>query len=658
MKILFLISQLPYPADTGAKIRGFNLLKNLSASHSITLATFGDKVKDADKLRIIQKFCKEVILVPKKNNSFIVALTNLFSVYPYSSDKYYSRIMVKTIASMVKKEKFGLIHSDSLQVSRNVLGVKGIPKVLTEHNIEFRIFLRAVQSCKNPIKKLYFYIQYLKLKKYEINAVKQFDRVIAVSEEDKKFLLSFVSENKISVAPNGVDTQYFSPSTIDYRPNSLIFTGSMDWLPNIDAMEYFCKEILPLVWKVDDKVKLYIVGRMPPKTIANLAKKDSRITVTGAVEDVRPYLEKAALFITPLRIGGGTRLKILEAMAMGKAVLSTSIGCEGLAVKDMENIAISDTVSDFASKVIELLNDESLRNRLGSEGRRLVEKEYDWKTVADKLDIAWNEAANIHDVPMILYHDIREDGFDIKDIEIRRRPYVLEESAFERQMRYLHENGYKAITLSGFFADKSSKSVNGKTVAILFDDGLKSNYSKALPILKKCGIKATFFITAGKVGEADMMAWEDIKVLREAGMEIGSHSLSHSIPSKLTGRELEYELAESKKILEKNLGIKIDYFSTPTGFLNPRLPELARKAGYKAVVVSRASLNKADGGFILNKASIKRDYSFEKFIAMANGDFAIFNSLRIEQNARNRFKRILGPDIYNTVRVTVLGGAK
>jgi sugar transferase (PEP-CTERM/EpsH1 system associated) len=656
MRILFLISQLPYPVDTGAKIRGFNLIKSLSDRHDITLVAFGDKTDEE-----IKKYCKNVVLTPKKHgNPYIQAIANIFSQYPYSVDKYYSRQMEEKIRVLLRDSNYDLIHCDSLQMSRNILRFTSIPKVLTEHNIESQILKRAAQEEENVLKKFYLYYQYLRLKCYEIYTCKQFDHVITVSEEDKKFLTKFITEKKISVVPNGVDTNYFNAQytirNTQYE-DSIVFTGSMDWLPNIDAVKYFCKDILPLIWKVKKNLKFYVVGRNAPKDILELGKKDGRIVITGSVEDVRPYIEKAKAFVVPLRIGGGTRLKILEAMSMNKAIVSTSIGCEGLKVTDRENILIANKSCDFASRVLDLLDNEKLCNELSTNGRNLVEKIYDWQMISTELNKVWTNAASKGSLPILLYHDICNDEFDINKVESARKPYVIKISEFEKQVAWMAKNGYRGVSC-GFWVEDKGGNEYKKSSVIVFDDGLISNYKKALPVLKKYNMKATFFITAANVGKDGFMGWDNIKELLNSGMEIGSHSLTHAIPTSLTEKELEKELMESKSLLESNLKTKIDYFSSPTGFYNDLLPDLAKKAGYKAVLISKASLNKIGDGHVLYKTSVKRGYSIEKFISIIKGDKIVLYELRSKQETRDRLKKILGHKLYNLARKIALGVAK
>lgn len=406
MNILFLISQIPYPLDTGAKIRSYNLIKHLVQHHQITLVSFQNTTEDIQKVHALRNFCTDVKTIPRSDvnrtiNKYGLLFLNLFSYYPYNIQKQYSRKMERVIANWTNEGKFDLLHCDSLQVSRNALSLNSLPKILTEHNLESVIFRRYCEKETNLIKKLYIYLQWLKLRRYEEMACKSFDYCVACSEHDKKILSDMVDSQKIHVIPNGVDTEYFRPTnhhlslrTYSPQPNSLIFTGSMDWLPNEDAMVYFTSCIFPLIKKKIPKVMLSIVGRNPTKKLKGLTKEDRSIEVTGRVDDVRPYIARSSVYVVPLRIGSGTRLKILEAMAMGKPVISTTIGCEGIEATPGENIMVADDPKDFAEKTVELLRDSELRQKIGRAGRLLVEERYDWQRIAKLLDHVWKNAAD------------------------------------------------------------------------------------------------------------------------------------------------------------------------------------------------------------------------------------------------------------------------
>jgi glycosyltransferase involved in cell wall biosynthesis len=246
---------------------------------------------------------------------------------------------------------------------------------------------------------LYSLIQWKKLSRYEAMICRLADRVVAVSEADKRALQRLVPGLEVTVVPNGVDTEFYNdqfPMTNDQvrighwdlviGHSSLVFTGKMDFRPNVDAVVWFCQEVLPLVRRRIPDVRFYIVGQSPHRRVLRLAD-DPVVTVTGYVDDVRPYIASACVYVVPLRMGGGTRLKVLEAMAMGKAIVSTSLGCEGFeGLVSGRELFIADAPEEFAQRVVELLDDTSRRERLGWAARRFVEERYDWRLIVPRLE--------------------------------------------------------------------------------------------------------------------------------------------------------------------------------------------------------------------------------------------------------------------------------
>jgi glycosyltransferase involved in cell wall biosynthesis len=216
----------------------------------------------------------------------------------------------------------------------------------------------------------------------EQNYLKLADHVLAVSENDRDEFVSFLDPTRLTVIPTGVDTEFFQPSPEEEAPDSIVFTGSMDWLPNEDAMVYFIEQILPLIRNELPQASLKVVGRKPSRRLQELAARKPGVELTGWVEDVRPHVARGAVCVVPLRIGGGTRLKIFEAMAMGKAVVSTSIGAEGLPVQHSQDILLADDPAEFAHSVVSLLRNSSERKRLGVAARKLVEENYGWPKIA------------------------------------------------------------------------------------------------------------------------------------------------------------------------------------------------------------------------------------------------------------------------------------
>jgi len=397
MNILFLAPRLPLPADTGGKIRTLNILKQLARENRVYLLCFTFEESDRSHLQTIRELGVEVQMVPIDEPSAIRKVSAVvFNPLPFSILKYYSFQMSQSIQQVLAKQPFDAIHVDHLHMAVYKDCFKGLPCFLDEHNVEYKILERCANVERSWIKKMLYCNQSRKMMIFESQKVKGFSGVFACSFEDR-LLLSDLTKGQVAVhvIPNGVDTGYFNCGLQQNKEkeDAVVFTGSMDWLPNDDAISYFCKEILPLVWQKNNVLKLYVVGKNPSKLVKELASRDARVIVTGRVEDVRPFIEKAKIFIVPLRIGGGTRLKILEAMAMGKAVISTTIGAEGIECKDGIDIAIADAPHDFAGKVIDLCRQPVLVAAMGQEGRNLVCQKYDWNIVGRKLNAIYQEGA-------------------------------------------------------------------------------------------------------------------------------------------------------------------------------------------------------------------------------------------------------------------------
>jgi len=401
MRILWLNNELLYPLNSGGQIRTFNLIKELSKKNEIAYFCYSNLPEEEEALRQMEKLCQPVVTLPlywpnKFTFGFYFALfRNLFFRLPYAVSKYYSSRMKRELQCYLRKNKFDLMICDFLSMSPNVTANYNCPAILFEHNIEHIIWQRRFKNTPNIFKKAYFFLQWIKMYRYEMKKCKGFAHVIVVSEKDKELLTKCGNMKHVSVVQTGVDINYFAPISTEIVPHSLVFTGAMDWMPNEDAIKYFVTEIFPLIRKKVQDVTLYIVGRNPTEDIIRLEKNDTAIKVTGTVDDIRPYIARGSIYIVPLRIGGGTRLKIFEAMAMGKAIVSTAVGAEGLPVAPGENIIIADNPPQFSQGIIELFKDDSLRQRLGKKARTLVEKRYSWKEIAkDFEDICATVIAN------------------------------------------------------------------------------------------------------------------------------------------------------------------------------------------------------------------------------------------------------------------------
>lgn len=402
MRILVVDEEVPFPLNSGKRLRTFNLLKHLAQRHEIVfVCRQHEGIKGVDP-QALEEVGIRTILVPhpirqKAGAKFYVALAaNLFSSYPYVVTSHYSKPLIKSIWREIELKPFDLLHCEWTPYAVNLRPFLPTPSVDVAHNVESRIWRRYFEVEPNPPKKAYIYLQWKKMEQFERKVFSLFTRTVAVSDQDKAVIAQWTSEDRIAVVPNGVDVDYFNPSGIPQQPHSLVFTGALDWRPNVDCMLYFLDEIWPVVLQSFPHSSLTIVGRRPIAALQDRVSGVQSIKLTGTVDDVRPYMEKATVYIVPLRVGGGSRLKILEAFSMRKAVVATSIGAEGIEAVPGEHLLIADDTQSFAAAITHLFQDHELRIRLGTAGRSLVEKKYQWKTLAEKLERVWIEAANSH----------------------------------------------------------------------------------------------------------------------------------------------------------------------------------------------------------------------------------------------------------------------
>lgn len=388
LNILFVSATVPYPAIDGGRIRVLNLVQNLCKFHNITLLCFITLSTDEQGIRYLTDLGMDVIGIELKKTGLSIIIHSIFHNKPLTIAKYFSHSMLNEINKLLESKKFDIIHFEMLHTGQYIEGIQnkdGIAIILDEQNIDSGIWSRLAKTEKNLIKKVLFYWQYRNFGKYERWICKNFDKCITVSKEDGNLLKSICPEISIEVIPNGVDPYYFNPYDNEEDETKLIFTGSMDWQPNEDAVIYFCKEIFPLIRSELADMKFFIVGSNPTNKVLSLSNIPG-VYVTGLVDDVRPYIADASIYVVPLRIGGGTRLKILQALAMKKAVVSTSIGCEGIDIEPDRDLIVSDDPRDFARQVIMLSKNKDFRRKLGENGRTLILQKYDWKAIVGKLE--------------------------------------------------------------------------------------------------------------------------------------------------------------------------------------------------------------------------------------------------------------------------------
>jgi sugar transferase (PEP-CTERM/EpsH1 system associated) len=405
MQILWLKSDLLLPLDKGGKLRTWHLMRHLATHHEITYLAFAEPDTRPADIAGMKEVAARVETVtrsdpPKGSLRFYAdAAMHLIDPLPYAVGKYRSTDFRRRLKRLLAERTFDLIVCDFLFPAVNLPKLLPCPAVIFTHNVESEIWRRHAETKSGAVSRLLYTMQYRRMLRYEGNALRRFDGVLAVSDADRDTfdrIYRGAVHVAVHVVPTGVDTGYFSPSPSDPDSRELVFTGSMDWLPNEDAMLFFVRDVLPLIRAQEPGVHLSIVGRAPTPAVKKLAD-DAGIRVTGRVDDVRPFMRDAAVYVVPLRIGGGTRLKIFEAMAMGKAVVSTAVGAEGLPVTNGEHVMIADDPGAFADATVNLLRDIPRRRSLESAARKLVVQKYDWSAVAGELEEALRKIAELGD---------------------------------------------------------------------------------------------------------------------------------------------------------------------------------------------------------------------------------------------------------------------
>lgn len=401
MKILWVKSGGLLPLTHGGRIRSYYLARELAKLHEVSLFTFTSEDEDPIPAhQPLKQVFKNVVCLPLKIpkahglQESIHYARNLISTRPYSASKYCQPWVAKDLAAHLEREQYDLLLCDFLLTAAVVPWDWPGPKVLFTHNIEAVIWERHYRTSKNPVWKAVSYREYRALERMERRYVSSADHVLAVSENDRDFFLRYAPKERIAVIPTGVDIDYFSPSITEPDPECIVFTGSMDWIANEDGIVFFIEKVLPVVRLRFPRAKLLVVGRRPSERLKKIGVNSPGVEVTGTVDDIRPYLARGSVYVVPLLVGGGTRIKIFEAMAAGKSIVSTSIGAEGLPVRHGENILLADDAESMAESVIELLSDRSRRERIGTAARRLVTDGYSWQAVARTLGAELEAAAS------------------------------------------------------------------------------------------------------------------------------------------------------------------------------------------------------------------------------------------------------------------------
>lgn len=386
LRILILTPSIPYPPNWGFGIRVYQFIRYLSQRHHVTVLTYAD-IHETNKIEGLQQTGATVLTLPPpfttSGGKRRAQARSLFSKTSFQTSNLYTFAMQTTLDRLLKEQHFDIVQVESSQLSNYRFDCCA-KIVLDEHNLEYELLKRMYHTEKSPLRRVYNGLEYFKFRREEQRSWRQADACVFTSVREQQIVAERLPGATSVTAPNGVDIDYFMPNDTDILQDALVFTGLISYRPNTDAVLYFAREILPLIVRERPAARFYIVGMGATEEVKQLA--GPHVVVTGKVPDVRPFVHQAAAFVVPLRMGSGTRLKVLEGLAMGKPMVSTALGCEGICVNHEEHLLVANEPQAFAQSVIRLLKDQELGHRLGKAGRTLVEQEYSWPSVVQILE--------------------------------------------------------------------------------------------------------------------------------------------------------------------------------------------------------------------------------------------------------------------------------
>lgn len=394
MNILTLCPKLPYPASDGGRIAIFEPLRRLAArGHDLTLLTFAHGPPQEEALAYLRQFCRLELVAHDTRSHLLPAAMNLLSPEPYTIAKYASAAMARRLRSLMAEEQFALVQLENLHMSGYQAITKGefhCPTLLRQQNVE-SLLAERYAATQRGLRRRYALLHAMKVRRFESRMGAAMDLCLMITPQDAERMRRLNPRARTVVIPAGIDGEGFDLSPTREEPGSIVSIAAMDWPPNVDAVRWFHDHVLPLVRQARPDVRFYVVGKHPPPAIQALAQPD-RVVVTGFVDDVRDYLARGSVFVVPLRAGGGMRLKLLQAMAAARAIVSTTIGAEGISVTHEGELLLADDAAGFAAQTIRLLNDGALRRKLGRQARSVALGSYSWDYAVDLLESAYRQA--------------------------------------------------------------------------------------------------------------------------------------------------------------------------------------------------------------------------------------------------------------------------
>jgi sugar transferase (PEP-CTERM/EpsH1 system associated) len=401
MNILWLSQLVPYPPKGGVLQRSFHLIRELARYHTVDLIAFNQQslmmplFEDMEDALTVAKqelglFCRHIAIVPIESDKnlygkHMIALKSLFTRDPYTINWMKSNAYHEQVKHFLSENSYDVVHFDTISLVPYMVDVDDIPMVLDHHNIESHMLFRRAENETNYLMRWYFKQEGRRLDAVEKRVCPEFALNITCSEIDSERLVRLTGAGFVETVPNGVDTEYFVPDATNTQEKSLVFVGRLDWYPNIKAVRFIAYEIWPRIKSAEPGISVDIIGANPPEDICRLAENTADFNVHGFVDDVRPYINRAAIYVCPINDGGGTKLKILDALAMQKAIIAHPIACEGIAVEEGRNVLFAETGDEYVAHIKRLLADKDERVLLGVNARKLIEERYDYQSVGRNL---------------------------------------------------------------------------------------------------------------------------------------------------------------------------------------------------------------------------------------------------------------------------------
>jgi glycosyltransferase involved in cell wall biosynthesis len=400
MNILMIFHASPCPPEFGPARRHFHMLRELLKRHEISVLSFGAPEQREAFLEQFGGACREAVFVDNRLPRAIDAMLRVArSLAGRSALRHgFTRMLQRELDRLAERNAFDLIIC-SIPFLAHYRLPSNVPVISDTHNVEWLVMQRSCRETRSLWRKIYYYLQTRSTRRDEVEAARRVSALMTTSVDDMEVFREALPNQPIFVTPNGVDVSAYGAPDEAGEPGSLLFTGLMSYYPNEHGIEWFLDEILPLIRLEAPGARLIVAGARPSRWLR--ARQSEHVVVTGQVPDIRPFFARAQVFVAPLRIGGGTRVKILEAMAMRRPVVATSLACEGLDVTHGDSLMVADTPKEFAQAVIGLLRDEAARRALASRGRALIQARYDWAAIGAELEPALHAIARSHEAPAV-----------------------------------------------------------------------------------------------------------------------------------------------------------------------------------------------------------------------------------------------------------------